>query len=94
MPHAKSDWPVASPAQAGLDASILNGELSELLGSTNTGAAALVVAGRLVWERYWPPFGPDSRFDTMSIGKAYAAAAIGLLADDGKLSVDALPAST
>ena len=44
--------------------------------------------GKLVWERYWNGFGPDSRFDVYSAGKAFTAAAIGLLVDDGKLEVD------
>jgi CubicO group peptidase (beta-lactamase class C family) len=88
MPTASPALPLATPASAGLDAAVLDGELSDLLGANKTGAAALVVNGQLVWEKYWAPFGPDSRFDTMSIGKAYAAAAIGLLVDDGKLSVE------
>jgi CubicO group peptidase (beta-lactamase class C family) len=72
----------------GLDAAILDGELTGLLGSNKTGAAVLVVEGKLVWERYWSGLGPHSRFDTYSAGKAYTATAIGLLMDDGKLKVD------
>jgi CubicO group peptidase (beta-lactamase class C family) len=85
---ARAEWPTARPADVGLDAAILDGELSDLLGSNKTGAAVLVVDGKLVWERYWNGFGPHSRFDTYSAGKAYAATAIGLLMDDGRLQVD------
>jgi CubicO group peptidase (beta-lactamase class C family) len=48
----------------------------------------LVVKGKLVWECYWDGFGPSSRFDLYSAGKAYAGAAIGLLMEDGKLKID------
>ena len=85
---ARAEWPTARPADVGLDAATLDGELSDLLGSNKTGAAVLVVDGKLVWERYWNGFGPHSRFDTYSAGKAYAATAMGLLMDDGRLQVD------
>ena len=81
-------WPTATPAEMGLDEAVLDGELTRLLGDNKTGAAVLVVDGKLVWEHYWDGFGPRSRFDTYSAGKAYTATAIGLLMDDGKLKVD------
>jgi len=84
----RAEWPTARPADMGLDGAVLDGELTELLGANKTGAAVVVVKGRLVWERYWADFGPHSRFDTYSAGKAYTATAIGLLMDDGKLKVD------
>jgi CubicO group peptidase (beta-lactamase class C family) len=83
-----AQWEKATPAGAGLKAGVLDGALADLLGANKTGAAVLAVHGKLVWERYWDGFGPDSRFDTYSAGKAYAAAAIGLLIDDGRLKVD------
>jgi len=83
-----ADWQQADPEELGLRPDILNGELKALLGANKTGAAALVVKGKLVWEHYWDGFGPQSRFDLYSAGKAYAAAAIGLLMDDRKLKID------
>jgi CubicO group peptidase (beta-lactamase class C family) len=85
---APGQWEKSTPAQARLKSAVLDGPLSDLLGANKTGAAALAVHGKLVWERYWNGFAPESRFDTYSAGKAYAAAAIGLLIDDGKLKVD------
>ena len=82
------EWPKALPADTGLKTEVLDGALKDLLGANKTGAAVLVVKGKLVWEHYWDGFGPESRFDTYSAGKAYAAAAIGLLIDDGKLKID------
>ena len=85
---ALSNWPTAGPAEMGLRSEVLDGTLKELLGANKTGAAVLAVKGKLVWEHYWNGFGPSSRFDLYSAGKAYAAAAIGLLMDDGKVKVD------
>lgn len=85
---ARSEWAMARPAEMGLKPEVLDGALKDLLGANKTGAAVLVVRGKLVWEHYWDGFGPSSRFDLYSAGKAYAAAAIGLLMDDGKLKVD------
>ena len=82
------EWPEARPADMGLKPEVLDGALKDLLGANKTGAAVLAVRGKLVWEHYWDGFGPGSRFDTYSTGKAYAAAAIGLLIDDGKLKID------
>lgn len=81
-------WPQARPADLGLRPEVLDGELTELLGANKTGAALLAVKGKLVWEHYWDGFGPSSRFDVYSAGKAYAATAIGVLMDEGRLKVD------
>jgi CubicO group peptidase (beta-lactamase class C family) len=81
-------FPTARPEEFDLDSTVLNSELSHLLEKTNSYAAALVVRGKLVWESYWKGATPASRFDTCSIAKAYAAVAIGVLQDDGKLNVD------
>ena len=88
VPARAAEWPEARPEEMGVKAGVLNGALAELLGANKTGAAVLAVRGKLVWEHYWDGFGPNSRFDTYSAGKAYAAAAIGLLVDDGKLKID------
>jgi CubicO group peptidase (beta-lactamase class C family) len=84
----RDDWPTAEPASAGVDRRVLDGPLTRLLARNKTRAAALVVGGRLVWERYWDGYGLASRFDTWSIGKAFTAAAAGLLEGDGALSLD------
>jgi CubicO group peptidase (beta-lactamase class C family) len=81
-------FPTTRPEELGLDPAVLNGPLFNLLAKANTGAAAMVVKGKLVWEAYWNGATASSRFDTYSIGKAYAAACIGLLYDDGKLDID------
>jgi CubicO group peptidase (beta-lactamase class C family) len=79
---------VAQLEDMGLKSEVLNQELTELLGANKTSAACLMVNGKLVWEYYWKDFGPQSRFDIYSAGKAFTGTAIGLLVDDGKLNVD------
>ncbi len=79
---------VAQPEEMGMKSEVLEQELTELLGANKTGAACLIVNGKLVWEHYWKDFGPHSRFDIYSAGKAFTASAIGLLVDDGKIKVD------
>jgi len=79
---------VAQPEEMGMKSEVLKQELTELLGANKTSAACLFVNGNLVWEHYWKDFGPQSRFDIYSAGKAFTASAIGLLVDDGKLKVD------
>ncbi len=81
-------WEEASPEAMGLRPEVLDGELTALLGANKTGAACLVYKGKLVWEHYWSDFGPHSRFDIYSAGKAFTGTAIGLLMDDGKLKLD------
>jgi CubicO group peptidase (beta-lactamase class C family) len=81
-------WPTATPEEAGFCSAGLDGELAQLLGDDKTGAAALVVGGKLVWEKYWRGHSATTRFDTYSAGKAYAAAGIGVLVDQGKLGID------
>ncbi len=81
-------WEEARPESVGLRPEVLNHELTELLGANKTGAACLVYKGKLVWEHYWSDFGPESRFDIYSAGKAFTGTAIGLLMDDGKLGLD------
>lgn len=85
---ASLPWPAELPEAVGLNQDILNDDLMELLGAHKTNAAALAVNGKLVWERYWNGHGPTSRFNVFSIAKCYASACIGLLVDDGKLTVD------
>jgi len=79
---------IVPPEEMGMKSQVLIQELTELLGANKTSAACLLVNGNLVWEHYWKDFGPQSRFDIYSAGKAFTATAIGLLIDDGKLKVD------
>ncbi|MFO0755537.1 MAG: serine hydrolase domain-containing protein [Byssovorax sp.] len=87
-PRESAAWPTSPPTDLGLDPEALDGPLARLLEAEKTRAAVLIVSGKLAWERYFDGYGPASRFDTYSIAKGFTAAAVGLLAGDGRLSVD------
>lgn len=78
----------AAPAEAGVDARVLDGPLARLLDASRTRAAALLVRGRLIWERYADGCDEATRFDGFSIAKAFTAVAAGLLIGDGVIGVD------
>jgi CubicO group peptidase (beta-lactamase class C family) len=78
----------ADPASVGVDPEVLDGPLLDLLAGTRTRAAALLVRGRLVWERYLDGCHEGTRFAAWSVTKAFTAAAIGLLVGDGVLALD------
>ncbi|MBI1182085.1 MAG: serine hydrolase [Alphaproteobacteria bacterium] len=54
-----------------------------------TRAVLIVHHGRLVTERYADGFGPDRKFLSQSMAKTVLAALVGVLAGDGRLSLDA-----
>jgi len=78
----------ASPVEVGLDPRVLDGPLAALLDATRTRAAALVVRGRLVWERYLDGCDEGTLFHPFSVTKGLLAAAVGLLEADGALALD------
>lgn len=90
MRTTSPDRPIrrGDPADAGVDPRVLDGSLSRLCASTHTRAAALVVRGRLVWERYWDGCDERTRFNAFSVTKGLVASAVGLLEADGALSLD------
>ena len=53
-----------------------------------TNAMVVVHKGKLVAERYREPFGPQTQFESWSMGKSIAATLIGVLEQQGKLGLD------
>jgi CubicO group peptidase (beta-lactamase class C family) len=88
LPSAEAEIRRADPEDVGLDPRVLEGSLARLCEANATRAAALVVRGRLVWERYWDGCDASTRFCAFSVTKALVACAIGLLQADGALSLD------
>jgi CubicO group peptidase (beta-lactamase class C family) len=76
------------PAEVGVDARVLDGPLRSLLARNRTRAAALVVRGRLVWERYFDGCDAGTRFHPYSVTKGLVAIAVGLLEAEGRLGLD------
>ena len=90
MPADPSETSIrrGDPADVGIDRRVLDGSLARLCAANATRAAALVVRGRLVWERYWDGCDESTRFCAFSVTKGLVASAIGLLEADGVLSLD------
>ncbi len=88
-------WPTGDvgahgPLPAGADAAALDSVLDRAMGpaSHNTRALVVVQGGRIVAERYAEGFGPHTPQISWSQGKSLAAALIGVLVEEGALSVD------
>ncbi len=90
LARARSYWPTrewrtARPAEAGMDATVLEGLTRQLAG--NEVLAALVVRrGLLVFERYKAGTGPDSLLNLYSCSKSITSALVGIAIDRGLLS--------
>jgi CubicO group peptidase (beta-lactamase class C family) len=92
-PWPVPEWPAAEPAPA--DRAALEAALDSLFafrgrgGLPDTRAALVVHRGRVVAERYAEGFGPASRFQSWSMAKSVTLALVGVLAQGGRLSLDA-----
>lgn len=79
----------SSPAAEGIDdAAILNfvEALSTELGAPHS--MMLLVHGKVIAEGWWTPFVPDAQHMLFSVSKSFTSTAIGLLIDEGRLSVE------
>ena len=81
------EWAVATPAEAGYDPGGLDA-LDALLARTGTRAFVLLRGGRIVHERYFGDFGPDSLHVWNSAGKGMTALLVGLARGEGHLDLD------
>jgi CubicO group peptidase (beta-lactamase class C family) len=91
-------WPagdlVSRPVSANIDDNALQNALSLALQATHEGkpaytrAVVVVYDGKIVGERYAPGFDRNSLMLGWSVSKSLTSALIGILVNDGKLSVD------
>ncbi|MCB0976087.1 MAG: serine hydrolase [Acidimicrobiales bacterium] len=109
VPWPTEEWPRCSAADAGVDEARLEALLDELCDGEHplmgrTFAAAVVVGGRLVAERYgmWPvrdlralepnpplePIEPSTRLLSWSMAKSITSLAVGVAVGDGAISLD------
>lgn len=109
VPWPTEQWPVAEPSEVGVDPAALDALLDELMADQHpvfgrTFAAAFVVGGRLIAERYgrWPvrdlralepdppldDVTPDDLLLSWSMAKSLTSLAVGVAVGDGALSVD------
>jgi CubicO group peptidase (beta-lactamase class C family) len=87
-PNGESVLEVALPRQTRAE---LEAALDLLFADARqmTNAVAVVHCGRLVAERYRPPYGADTRFESWSMGKSIAATLVGVLHRRGLADLDA-----
>jgi len=87
-------WPEAE-LPGDLDREAFEARVEELFASAGRGGfadtRALLVAqgGRIVFERYAPGFGPESRFQSWSMAKSITNALVAVLVREGRLALDA-----
>lgn len=87
MAFPEEDWEFVEPAEENVDSAMLAaalGYLEEICGPQGISQVMVVRRGRVVWA------GPhiDARHNIYSCTKSYAALVVGLLIDDGKLSLE------
>lgn len=81
-------WPTATPAEVGIDAAALDAALA--YGGTVEGLNGVVVVkdGYLVAERHYAALPADSPRDGRSVTKSVIGTLVGIVADQGLLSLD------
>ena len=93
MPWPTTDWPEAKPdaSTAAKLSPLLDLAFSDPAPATlgETHAFLAVQGGRIVAERYWTGFGPDSTHHSWSQAKSMTQALIGILVREGKIDIHA-----
>jgi len=94
VPYPGTDWPTA-PLPAGVDQAAIDAAVDVAFGPADgqSGVRSVVVVqgGSIVYERYHPSSGPDTVFSSYSVGKSFTSAIVGLLVDDGAMTLDENP---
>ncbi len=85
-----ADWDVRAPAEVGLDAAVLDVANQQILAAYgDVTGVAVVRNGAIGFERYYSDqYGQDDPVNIRSITKCVTGTLIGMLIDDGDLSLD------
>jgi CubicO group peptidase (beta-lactamase class C family) len=93
--HASEAWPMGD--QQEVDAGATGGDAVRITAAMDalfanpfecTNAVMVLHKGKVIAERYRPPFDRDTRFESWSMGKSIAATMVGVAARQGALSLD------
>lgn len=91
VPYPTAEWAVGD-LPAGADRAAIDAAVDAAFGApdavSRVRSVIVVQGGRIVYERYHPLDGPDVPFDSYSVAKSFTSALIGLLVDDGLLTLD------
>ena len=90
-PVSGTEWSVTDPQELGYDAQAIQ-DLYAYLGERRSDAFLLLVDGKIVLEKYWEGFPPDSVHYWASAGKTLLAAAVGIAEAEGSVDL-AVPSS-
>jgi len=89
-----ADWPTAA-LPAGVDQAAVDAAVDAAMGppDASSGVRSVVVVhgGAIVYERYHPSVGPDTVMASYSVAKSFTSGLVGLLVDDGLLTLDEHP---
>ena len=79
-------WSMATPADVGMDAAMLDKAASTLPGSHGLSSMVVLRHGKPVLERYWNGFDKDTMHDMRSATKSITSLLVGIAADQRLLS--------
>ena len=82
------DWPTGTPADVGLDASLLEAAADNVALSADVRSLLVVRHGNLVFERYFNGGGANEALDIASASKSILSVATGIAIDEGLLELD------
>jgi Tol biopolymer transport system component/CubicO group peptidase (beta-lactamase class C family) len=82
------DWPTGTPADAGLDASLLDAAADNVALSADVRSLLVVRHGRLVFERYFNGADATEALTIASASKSILSVATGIAIDEGLLKLD------
>ena len=94
MPFPTTEWPTGD-LPAGVDRATIDAAVDVAFGAPDAEArvrsVVVVQGGKIVYERYHPLDGVDVVNSSFSVAKSFTSALIGMLVDDGMLTLDEHP---
>lgn len=85
------DWKTG-PLPQGVNKKDIDALVGAAMGSpdnqTRVRSVLIVIGGKIVYERYHPLENKETILDTFSVSKSFVSTVVGMLVDDGKLSLD------
>lgn len=86
-PLPDDTWPTATPAEAGLDATVL-ADVARHAREQGTDCFLVARDGRVVLEETWRGSSPDDAHGVFSVTKSIASTLVGIAVADGSLALD------
>jgi len=84
VPYPTPDWPLATPAEVGLDAAKLD-EAATVAEGNGSFCLLVIRHGKLVYERYFAGTGAATPHPSWSLAKSYSGTLVGVAIDRGDI---------